>query len=406
MTIESNTNTTIASELIFDRFHATYLIGYTLPTEESLHRIVVYLSSLNEEIPVSIDASVLSITLQGNVSQESTLQIIESTSTTTTINSKSAGSITVDTTGSINFASNVLISTVSIETSVLNTIPQGNFTQDSTLQTIESTSPTTTMDSKSAGSIIIVDTTSSISFASNILSTVSIETNILSSFILSTGAKKNIDSSSPISKTSNKCLNNDTCSTIFVIQPEQTNATSLATEPSSLPLNNSQVNYENVLVYVGIASLVLVMSLLACIMTLTTGILLYRRGRRKLKIENRNHRPTIAHPTLAITNPSYNEIAPEPRPRSAITSRCPPIQEERYTNIMMLDENLYEYLPLRPLRARGQGSNLSLDSELTDKETLSSHEVHPHDVELTNSELDLAKTLGRFDSSSVVESQL
>ena len=323
--------------MIFDRFHATYLIGYTLPNEESLNRIVVYLSPLiNDEIPVSIEPSILSTTLQGNFTQDSTLQIIESTSTTTTMDSRSAGSITVDTTGSISFGSNVLISTVSIETSTLSTILQDaitNISQDS---------------------IIL--------------------------------------------------------STIFVIQPEQTNTTSLATEPSSLPLNNSQVNYENVLVYVGIASIVLVMSLLACIMTLTTGILLYRRGRRKLEIETRNHRPTIVHPTLAITNHSYNENAPEPnpmvlvRPRSAIRSRSPSIQEEHYANIM--NENLYECLSLRPLRARGQGSNSSLDGELTDKETLSSREVHPHDVELTNSELDLAKTLGSIDSSSVVESQL
>ena len=337
--------------MIFNSFHATYLVEYTLPTEESLHRIVVYLSSLNEEIPVSIEASVLSTTLQGNVSQESTLQIIESTSTTTTMDSKSAGSIiTVDTTGSISFASNILISTVSIETS------------------------------------------------------------ILSSIILSTGTKKNIDSSSPISKTgstSNKSPNIDTCSTIFVIQPEQTNyfSSSNANEPSFLSLKTSQVNYENILVYVGI---VLVMSLLACIMTLTAGILLYRRGRRKLEIETRNERPT-----LAATNETYAEIVHEPnqmvlvRPSissNTIRSHTPLIQEECYSTTV-LDENFYEEIPRH--QRQEQTSNLMPGGELIDEGTLSSHELQlkEEDDELINNELDLAKDLD-IDSSSTTDESL
>ena len=348
--------------MIFNRFHATYLIGYTLPTEESLHRIVVYLSSLNEKIPVSIDASVLSITLQGNVSQESTLQIIESTSTTTTMDSRSAGSITVDTTGSISFASNVLISTVSIETSVLSTILQEAITN------------------------ISQDT-----------------------IILSTSTIKNTDSSSPISKTgstSNKCPDSDSCSTIFEFQPQQTNyfSSSNANEPSSLSLKTSQVNYENVLVYVGI---VLVMSLLACIMTLTTGILLYRRGRKKLEIETRNERLT-----LAATNETYAEIAHEPnqmvlvRPSISIRSHTPLIQEEHYSTTV-LDETFYEEIPQH--QRQEQTSNLTPGGELIHEGTLSSHElqIKEEDDELTNNGLDLAKGLRNIDSSSTtVESQL
>ena len=335
------------NELIFNSFHATYLVEYALPTEESLHRIVVYLSSLNEEIPISIEASVLSTILQGNISQDSTLQIIESTSTTTTMDSRSARSITVDTTGSI-------------KTSILSTILQEaivNISQDS--------------------------------------------------IILSTSTIKNIDSSSPISKTgstSNKCPNSDSCSTIFVFQPQQTNyfSSSNANEPSSLSLKTSQVNYENILVYVGI---VLVMSLLACIMTLTTGILLYRRGRRKLEIEIRNERPT-----LAATNETYAEIAHEPnqmalvRPSISIRSHTPLIQEERYSTTV-LDETFYEEIPQH--QRQEQTSNLTPGGELIHKGTLSSHELQiREDDELTNNELDLAKGLRNIDSSSTIDEML
>ena len=253
MTIESNTNTTIASELIFDRFHATYLIGYTLPTEESLHRIVVYLSSLNEEIPVSIDASVLSITLQGNVSQESTLQIIESTSTTTTMDSKSAGSITVDTTSSISFASNVLISTVSIETSVLNTAPQWNFTHDSTLQTIESTSPTTT---DYRGTVIATSTTSSIT---------------------GTACRSMKQTRTTDSQSSTHAASTTDTSSKSMIQTG-TYYTSASINVPSTTINNSDTSYyKHLLIYVAVGGIIIIFILV----TIIIGIIWYYRQKVK-----------------------------------------------------------------------------------------------------------------------------
>ena len=194
------TNTTISNELIFDRFHATYRFDYKLPNEESLYKIVVHLSSLNETISVSIQTSILSATLQGEFSQDSNLQIIESTSTTGTT--------------------------------------------DSTRSTALGTGTT-------IGAVTNIGTGN---------------TGFTSSTLISTS---NINSTSTIG------ANSDACSTIFVIQPEQTNTTLLATEPFSLPLKTPQVNHENILVYVGVASAVLVISLLACIMTLTASILLY-----------------------------------------------------------------------------------------------------------------------------------
>ena len=74
--------------------------------------------------------------------------------------------------------------------------------------------------------------------------------------------------------------------------------------------------------YVGVASAVLVISLLACIMTLTASILLYRRGRKKSEQETRNLRPTIVHPTLAITNSSDTENAPKPNAMVLVRPRA------------------------------------------------------------------------------------
>ena len=208
-------------------------------------------------------------------------------------------------------------------------------------------------------------------------------------------------STSNINSTSTIGANSDACSTIFVIQPEQTNTTSLATEPFSLPLKNSQVNHDNILVYVGVASAVLVISL---IMTLTASILLYRRGRRKSEQETRNLRPTIVHPTLAITNSSDTEnalktnamVLVRPRAsRSAIRSRFLAIQEE-HSPRTMLDEN-----PCEQVSMQQHDINPLLDDELINKEILSSHAFHPQDVELTASELDFAKTLGSIENSSM-----
>ena len=331
------TNTTISNELIFDRFHVTYHFDYKVPNEESLYKIVVHLSSLNETIPVSIQTSILSATLQGEFSQDSNLQIIESTSTTGTTDS----------------------------------------TRSTALGTGTTIGAVTTI-----GTVITIGTGS---------------TGFTSSTLISTS---NINSTSTIG------ANSDACSTIFVIQPEQTNTTSLATEPFSLPLKNSQVNHENILVYVGVASAVLVISLLACIMTLTASILLYRRRRRKSEQVTRNPKPTIVHPTLATTNSSDTENAPKTnamvlvRPRasrSAIRSRFLAIEEEHFPRTM-LDEN-----PCEQVSMQQHDINPSLD----DEEILSSHAFHPQDVELTASELEFAKTLGSIENSSMnAESQL
>ena len=93
------------------------------------------------------------------------------------------------------------------------------------------------------------------------------------------------------------------------------------------------------------------------------------------------------------------------RPSISIRSHTPLIQEERYSTTV-LDETFYEEIPQHQRQA--QTSNLTPGGELIHEETLSSHElqIKEEDDELTNNELDLAKGLGNIDSSSTTDEML
>jgi len=127
------------------------------------------------------------------------------------------------------------------------------------------------------------------------------------------------------------------------------------------------------------------MSIIACLMSLITGIQLYRRGRRNLEKETRNRRPAVIHPTLSATNEIYAEIVHEPnqtvlftpaRSNNSIEPHSTSVQG-KHDATTALDENFYEEL------SEHQASNLSLDGELTDKQA---------DYYLSASDLDLGGT--------------